>query len=105
MAADLIRYEIVYNFGGLYIDFKFEGLRPADALLKYESIFLDIEKSKLRFRPVHALGVGVIGSVQNNYYLKILMMELINNNKVKFESSRIPIETGGFVARQAFSEE
>jgi len=35
MAADLLRYEVVYQFGGLYVDFKMEGLRPANGYLKY----------------------------------------------------------------------
>jgi len=35
MAADLSRYELVYQKGGLYVDFKFEGLKPMSEFLKY----------------------------------------------------------------------
>ena len=35
MAADLTRYEAVYRFGGLYVDFKMQGVKPADGFLKY----------------------------------------------------------------------
>lgn len=35
MASDLIRYEAVYLYGGLYVDFKMEALKPVDNFLKY----------------------------------------------------------------------
>lgn len=33
--AGVSRYEILYNFGGLYTDFKNEGLKPLNNFLKY----------------------------------------------------------------------
>lgn len=35
MIADLLRYEVLYSHGGIYIDFKMEVLKPLDAFLKY----------------------------------------------------------------------
>lgn len=35
LASDLLRYEAVYLYGGVYIDFKMEALRPIDPFLKY----------------------------------------------------------------------
>lgn len=35
MASDLFRNELLINYGGIYIDFKFEGIKPLDNFLKY----------------------------------------------------------------------
>ena len=38
----LMRYEILYNHGGLYMDFKTEGLKSLEPFLKYTFISSDI---------------------------------------------------------------
>jgi len=35
MAADLMRYELIYKYGGIYIDFKMEGKKSMDVWRKY----------------------------------------------------------------------
>ncbi len=35
MVSALMRYEIILNLGGIYLDFKFEGRKPLDSFLKY----------------------------------------------------------------------
>ena len=47
--ASLIRYEAMYNHGGIYFDFKTEGLKPLDPFLKYEIFFTDGALHKRRF--------------------------------------------------------
>lgn len=41
MAADLMRYEFLVHHGGIYVDFKWQGNKPFDNFLKYESFFND----------------------------------------------------------------
>ena len=38
--SDILRFEILYQYGGLYVDTDFECLKPIDALLKDEKIVL-----------------------------------------------------------------
>lgn len=41
LLADFVRYEVLLNFGGIYFDFKTEGMKPLDPFLKYEIFFTD----------------------------------------------------------------
>lgn len=77
MAADVLRYEVLYQNGGIYIDFKMEGLKSMINFFKYEVFFIDNDISWLRFNRPQAIGNGIMGGTQNNYFLKILLTELI----------------------------
>ena len=35
MIADILRLEIMYRYGGIYLDIKVESLKPLDPFLKY----------------------------------------------------------------------
>lgn len=78
MASDLFRYQIILNYGGIYIDFKFEGVQPLDNFLKYENLFPDFDNGIIRYGIPKAIGNPIIGSTKNNYYLKLLLTELIS---------------------------
>jgi inositol phosphorylceramide mannosyltransferase catalytic subunit len=54
--ADVIRLELLYRHGGVYVDADFESLRPLDPLLEDVDLFLGYRKPK---RPNNA----IIGSV------------------------------------------
>lgn len=73
----MIRYELLYQYGGIYIDFKFEGKKPMDNFLKYQIFFIDIDISNIRFGSPKAVGNGVMGAVPNSYYLKMVLNEFI----------------------------
>lgn len=73
MAVDLFRYEILYNYGGIYIDFKFEGLKPMDEFLKYELFFIDCDLSTWRLGSPKPVGNGVMGALPNSYHLGIML--------------------------------
>lgn len=77
MAADLLRLELLVSYGGIYIDFKYEGLKPLDNFLKYEVLFTDCDLGTIRYGIPKAVGNPIIGSVQNNYHLKIVLTQLI----------------------------
>lgn len=73
MAADILRYEILLKFGGIYIDFKFEGHKPLDDFLKYETIFADMDIDTIRFGSPKAAGNPFLAATPNNYYLKMTL--------------------------------
>lgn len=73
-APDLLRYELLWRFGGVYIDTDFEPLRPMDELLEDPRPFLGWESERtlctalLAAPPEHpAIGVlldGVVGRLE-----------------------------------------
>ncbi len=40
--ADILRYEILYQFGGVYVDIDFECIRPLDVLVNAHSFFTSL---------------------------------------------------------------
>lgn len=103
MAADLMRYEILLQRGGIYIDFKWQGNRPLDNFLKYESFFIDFDIEDIRFGRPKALGNGFMGAIPNNYHLKMVLTELLNENTLHFAPT-ISYITGGWIVRNAISD-
>jgi hypothetical protein len=77
LIADMLRYEAVYRWGGIYIDFKMEGLKPMDNFLKYEIFFIDSDITELRYFSPKVFGIGIFGAVSNSYYLRTILTELI----------------------------
>jgi len=65
--SDLMRYEILYRYGGLYVDFDFECLRPHDELNHMYDFYVGIQ-------PLDSddlqLGIGLIGSVPGHPILE-----------------------------------
>jgi hypothetical protein len=105
LIADLLRYEILYNWGGIYIDFKMEVLKALDPLLKYTIFFIDGGVDSTRFPTPIALGNGIIGAMQNSDYLSVILSELIQERRINYLSKNIPEVTGGQIARRAFRDE
>lgn len=73
MAADLLRYELLVQFGGLYIDFKFEGLKPLNNFLRYDVLFVDYDIDDIRFGSPRAVGNTIMGGKKNNYHLTYIL--------------------------------
>ena len=48
--ADILRYEILNQFGGLYVDTDFECLRAFDALHKLCDFYIGLESIERRFQ-------------------------------------------------------
>lgn len=75
--SDILRFEILYQFGGLYIDTDFECLKNIDSLFDtYRDrefiIFLETKDQ---------IGSAFIGASKNNSYIK----ELVDNISVRSE--------------------
>src|SRR5665647_30559 len=58
--SDLMRYEILYRYGGVYLDFDCECLQPLDALHYLYDFYIGIQPLDSE---VVQLGIGIIGSV------------------------------------------
>lgn len=82
-----------------------EVLKPLDPFLKYEIFFIDGGVDSSRFNTPKALGVGIIGSMKNSYYLGNTLKYLIEMEKMNYQNQNIPQITGGYVIRKAFSDE
>ena len=102
LAADLLRYELIFRYGGLYVDFKMEGKKPLDNFLKYEVLYLDADVGAIRLGDPKAIGIGVMGSMKNSYHMSKLLYEIIFEENIKF-STAVSKETGGWNGRRSFT--
>jgi mannosyltransferase OCH1-like enzyme len=72
--ADILRYEIVYNYGGFYIDSDFESLQKIDELLGNINFVSGFEHNDRNF-----IANGFFGSVKEHPILKNIIEQMRNN--------------------------
>jgi inositol phosphorylceramide mannosyltransferase catalytic subunit len=65
--SDIMRYEILYRHGGVYVDFDFECLRPLDQLNHLYDFYIGIQPFDCGFVQ---LGIGLIGSIPGHPMLR-----------------------------------
>ncbi len=96
--ADIFRYEILYRFGGLYVDIDFECLKPFDALHKSCEFYTGICEYN------NDLYNGLIGSVPRHPILKACIdnLKVIINPKNTYDTGRILEDTGPYYFRKIF---
>ena len=99
----LLRYEILVHHGGVYFDFKTEGLKKLDPFLKYENFFLDCDY--LTYKSIKWVGNGGMGAVANNYQLHFVLTRFLSQDIFDFYNTGTPGMVGGFVIRESFTEE
>lgn len=63
-----------------------EVLKPLDAFLKYEIFFIDAGVDQTRFNVPLAIGIGIIGSMKNSYYLGITLKYLIESERINYQN-------------------
>ncbi len=77
--SDLMRWEIVYKFGGFYVDTDFECLQPLDDLLVYDFVtalqpldtyFVQLGAAFYGARPEHPILEHCIKTVKDDWHLK-----------------------------------
>lgn len=103
MAADVLRYEILLHFGGIYVDFKFEGRKPLNNFLKYELIFADLDIMPYRLGSPKPTGNPFMAATPNNYHLKLILTELIIEQTLNFHID-LPFLTGALVVRKSLTD-
>ena len=102
--SDVLRYELMYKIGGIYLDIDFEPLKPLHPLLKYDS-FLSYSSSIAQN--------AVIGSCEKNLFWGFVLNQLPGwvNHINKKTSWVVDITGPGFLAvmieryRSNFGEE
>lgn len=67
--ADVLRYELIWRFGGIYVDMDFECLRPVDPLLEDISAFIADQRVN---RPIN----GLFGSQREHGFACALVRDL-----------------------------
>ncbi len=72
MKADIARYELIWRFGGVYIDTDFESLRPLDPLIDHLGCFFGMEDRRwistglFGARPRHPFLARLVGSLPDS---------------------------------------
>lgn len=97
----IMRYEILYHNGGLYVDFKTESLKSLLPFLKYTFFSSNIEQ---KYVPsVSWMCNGYLGSVPNNYHFRYILTHFISQDIYNYYDEATPKMVGGFILRKAFT--
>lgn len=84
LRSDLMRWEIIYRFGGFYLDVDYECLQPLDSLLCYDFVTaiqpLDTQVVQLGnaffgAHPEHPILRSCIDEIKNNWHRKGVLMK------------------------------
>ena len=100
----LMKYEILFNHGGIHLDFKVEGVKKLDPFLKYEIFFDDCDLT-YSYKEIGWVGNGAAGSISNNYHLHFILTKFISQDTLNLDSTNFEKIVGGYVVRRSFTEE
>lgn len=95
--SDIWRYEILYHFGGVYLDVDYECLKPIDAFNHYYHFYIGIQPLDTTMAQ---LGIGLIGSIAHHPILKHAIETLVPKKDIK----QIIVATGPIHFTIAFLE-
>jgi inositol phosphorylceramide mannosyltransferase catalytic subunit len=68
-ASDVLRYELLWLFGGVYVDVDFECFRPIDSLLESVSLFAAREGPQ-------DIAIGILGATRQNPAFRTILNDL-----------------------------
>lgn len=96
--ADVARYELLWHFGGIYLDTDVEPLAPLDGLLHHEVVMAyEPDSHTLDGRP--ALGMAVIGARRRHPFIA-RCINALHDSVVAHRHERLAVATGpGLVTR------
>jgi mannosyltransferase OCH1-like enzyme len=89
--SDIMRYEILYRFGGVYLDMDFECLNPLDELHYRYDFYIGMQPLD---SGLVQLGIGIIGSIPGHPLLKQVIEELRINYHNPLVYNNAPARTG-----------
>jgi inositol phosphorylceramide mannosyltransferase catalytic subunit len=78
--SDILRYELLYRYGGVYVDTDQECLKSLDELNYYYDFYIGIQPLDTN---IVQLGIGLIGAQKGHPLLKKAIEELKNNTHVE----------------------
>jgi len=74
--SDILRYELLHRFGGVYVDLDFECLRPLDPLLDGMAGFAGTISPRHRDIGVQTVETAILGSVPGSPFFRTLIDDL-----------------------------
>jgi mannosyltransferase OCH1-like enzyme len=83
--ADIIRLELLYKYGGVFLDADSICIEPIDYLLYNNNNFLIYENEKVR---KGLIANGIMGFIPNHPFIK-KCIEFIKNNEVSYVNTRL----------------
>lgn len=90
--ADIARYEILYHFGGVYLDCDFECVKNIEPLLKGIQAFAASEDG-------YYISIGIMGCVPKSEIFKFII-DHIEESMLEYNEQPINVQTGPvFVTR------
>jgi mannosyltransferase OCH1-like enzyme/glycosyltransferase involved in cell wall biosynthesis len=87
MKADILRYELLYFIGGIYIDCDFLCFKNIDPLINHLDAFSAYESNKY-------IAIGIMGFKKYNYLLENIIKQLSYNILAFNNTKNIPYWTG-----------
>lgn len=107
--SDLFRYCILYIYGGIYLDIKFEPINNFKliSLAKYDEVWchqglLDYDKSFSLYKKT-VVNTGFILTKPNNIHLKIAIDNILYNVKYRIKTSYACEVTGPTLLTKSFN--
>jgi len=89
--SDILRFELLYKYGGIYMDYDFLQIKSFDELLEYD-FFAGTDKNN-----PNEVWNSIVGSSKNNSVCKKFLDGLKNNTPIKKnEINRVMNETGPY---------
>lgn len=103
--TDLMRLEIVYNYGGYYFDTTFEILKPLYNLLNIKNKTFVGCNELPRFKDHDKLSNSFFGATKNNIILKRMLKKSVLD-KINFYEQQVDLETGpGFLRQHIYNSD
>jgi mannosyltransferase OCH1-like enzyme len=93
--SDILKWEVVYRFGGVYVDTDFECLKPLDELHHIYNFYTGIQPLDTN---VVQLGAALYGAVANHPILHACVNNIKNNQHIP----QIVVKTGPIHFTQCF---
>ncbi len=105
MRADVIRYLILDNVGGVYCDLDYEVVRPLDEMVQTCDLLLPLSREKRLGHPEDTLGNCVLGSVPNHLFWQDVITDLKTNPPLTIKQQHeVEMGTGpAFLTRVYFA--
>ena len=89
--SDILRFEILYKYGGIYMDYDFLQIKCFDELLGYD-FFAGTDKNN-----PNEVWNSIVGSKPNNEVCEKFLIGLKNNQPIKpYQIDRVMNETGPY---------
>jgi len=99
--SDIMRYEILYRYGGLYVDLDFECLRSHYDLHTMYDFYIGIQPLDTEFVQ---LGIGLIGSIPGHPILRHAIVTMRGNWNNEECKKNPPKRTGPIFFTRSFFE-